>query len=82
MCNPDDEAPCVDGDPPAQAAAVRYSIDRAANHDALTAMGRTLLASGALGSHNGLPVTMVISTTLRKTSNSPLFVSTTRWLGK
>ena len=30
MCNPDDEAPCVDGDPPAQAAACRYSIDRAA----------------------------------------------------
>ena len=28
-------------------------------------MGRTLLASGALGSHNGLPVTMVISTTLQ-----------------
>jgi Domain of unknown function (DUF222) len=29
-------------------------------------MGRTLLASGALGSHNGLPVTMVISTTLQQ----------------
>ena len=29
-------------------------------------MGRALLASGQLGSHNGLPVTMAISTTLQE----------------
>ncbi|MCV7225443.1 DUF222 domain-containing protein [Mycolicibacterium komossense] len=33
-------------------------------HDALTAMGRNTLSSGELGSHHGLPVTVVVSTTL------------------
>ena len=32
--------------------------------DALKALCRAMLASGQLGSHNGLPVTMVVSTTL------------------
>ena len=40
MCNPDDEAPCVDGDPPAQAAASDTRSTGRRNHDALTAMGR------------------------------------------
>ncbi|OQZ89647.1 DUF222 domain-containing protein, partial [Mycolicibacter arupensis] len=34
------------------------------NHDALTAMGRALLASGDLGQHNGLPATIIVSTSL------------------
>ena len=66
MCNPCDESPCVDGDPSTEAAASDTRSTGQRNHDALTAMGRTLLASGALGSHNGLPVTMVISTTLQQ----------------
>ena len=35
------------------------------NHDALTAMGRAMLASGQLGQHNGLPATIIVSTTLK-----------------
>jgi hypothetical protein len=65
MCNPDDEAPCVDGDPSAEAAACDTRSTGQRNHDAVTAMGRALLASGQLGSHTGLPVTMVITTTLQ-----------------
>ncbi|MFI2842227.1 DUF222 domain-containing protein [Mycolicibacterium sp. PDY-3] len=34
------------------------------NHDALKAILRDTLASGRLGQHNGLPVTVVVSTTL------------------
>ena len=65
MCNPDDENPCVDGQPSDQQnhADVRSPGQR--NHDALTAMGRALLASGELGRHNGLPTTIIVSTTLQ-----------------
>ena len=35
------------------------------NHDALKAVGRSVLASGTLGSHQGLPVTVIVSTTLQ-----------------
>ncbi len=66
MCNPDDETPCVDGDPSAEAVRGDQRSQGQRNHDALTAMGRALLASGALGSHKGLPVTLVISTTLQE----------------
>lgn len=64
MCNPADESPVVDGAP------VPKSIDadarRAAqrNHDALGAMVRATLMSGELGTHQGLPVTIVASAAL------------------
>ncbi|MCV7150453.1 HNH endonuclease signature motif containing protein [Mycolicibacterium pyrenivorans] len=35
------------------------------NHDALVAMGQMALMSGDLGKHNGLPVTVIVSTTLQ-----------------
>ncbi|MGB3356755.1 MAG: HNH endonuclease signature motif containing protein [Mycobacterium sp.] len=35
------------------------------NHDAFKAVGRAALASGNLGTHNGLPVTVIVSTTLQ-----------------
>ena len=35
------------------------------NHDAFKAVGRRALASGELGKHNGLPVTVIVSTTLQ-----------------
>lgn len=64
MCNPGDENPCVDG-PPSDDHEVRDGRTQGQrNHDALTAMGRALLASGELGSHNGLPATIIVSTTL------------------
>ncbi|MGH3678167.1 MAG: HNH endonuclease signature motif containing protein [Mycobacterium sp.] len=64
MCNPDDESPCVDGDPSTETVGSDCRSTGQRNHDALKALARALLASGQLGSHKGLPVTMVISTTL------------------
>lgn len=66
MCNPDDESPCVDGEPTPEAVASDTRSTGQRNHDALVATGRAVLASGQLGSHNGLPVTMVITTTLQE----------------
>ncbi len=65
MCNPDDEAPCVDGDPTDEAAHGDHRTQGQRNHDALKAMGRSVLASGELGKHNGLPATIIVSTTLQ-----------------
>jgi hypothetical protein len=66
MCNPDDETPCVDGQP--SEAYIRNDQRSPAqrNHDALKAMGRSVLTSGELGQHHGLPVTVVVSTTLQE----------------
>ncbi|MGY4647346.1 HNH endonuclease signature motif containing protein [Mycobacterium sp. URHB0021] len=66
MCNPDDDTPCVDGAPSIEATQGDTRTQGQRNHDALTAMGRALLASRQLGSHHGLPVTLVISTTLQE----------------
>ena len=66
MCNPDDESPCLDGVPAADVAHHDLRSTGQRNHDALKAMSRAMLASGQLGSHNGLPVTIVISTTLKE----------------
>ena len=63
-CNPDDGDPCVDG-VPSQAqidADTRNPAQR--THDALHTVCRAMLASGTLGHHNGLPVTIVATTTL------------------
>jgi uncharacterized protein DUF222 len=66
MCNPDDEFPVVDG--PTDEDAVRRDTRSAAqrNHDGLNASLRALLASGKLGQHNGLPTTIIASTTLKE----------------
>jgi len=64
MCNPADEQPCVAGTPSQE----QIQGDRRSGpqrcHDALAAMCRNLLASGDLGQHNGLPATIIVSTTL------------------
>ncbi|BBY19972.1 hypothetical protein MSTO_01770 [Mycobacterium stomatepiae] len=64
MCNPADETPCVDGAPSQDA--IDHDPRSAAqrNHDALNAALRALLASGELGQHNGLPASIIVSTTL------------------
>ena len=65
MCNPEDETPCVDGEPGEQATTdTRTQAQR--NHEAFNAVSRSALASGALGQHNGLPVTVSVSTTLQE----------------
>ncbi len=63
-CNPDDELPCVDGEPDPAVAQRDIRSAQQRNHDAVLAMCRALLASGELGSHRGLPVTVIVSTTL------------------
>ncbi|KAA0095369.1 HNH endonuclease [Mycolicibacterium sp. P1-18] len=65
MCNPDDHEPRTSGTP------TEAQIDRDTRtygqrtHDALIAIGRSVLSSGELGQHNGLPVTVIVTTTLQ-----------------
>lgn len=64
MCNPDDEQPVVDG-APAEDAMQRDTRSAAQrNHDGLNAALRAVLASGKLGQHNGLPASIIVTTTL------------------
>ncbi|MCT7371248.1 HNH endonuclease signature motif containing protein [Mycolicibacterium llatzerense] len=65
MCNPADPTPCQSGTPTqAQIDNDTRSADQR-NHDALAAMGRIALGTN-LGDHNGLPVTVVVTTTLQE----------------
>ncbi|MCV7399550.1 HNH endonuclease [Mycobacterium fragae] len=64
MCKPDDPDPCVSGTPSQQAIENDTRSAGQRNHDALTVAGRALLASGDLGQHNGLPASIIVSTTL------------------
>ena len=65
MCNPDDEHPCTSGTPSQeQIDGDRRSFGQR-THDAFTAMGRSVLSSGELGQLNGLPATIIVSTTLQ-----------------
>jgi hypothetical protein len=64
MCNPDDDEPIIDEQPSESAAQSDQRSQGKRNHDAFKAMGRALLASGRLGQHNGLPVSIIVSTTL------------------
>ena len=63
MCNPDDDTPCTSGAPSQAQIEGDQRTPGQRNHDALTAMGRSVLSSGELGQHNGLPVTVIVSTT-------------------
>ena len=64
VCNPDDETPTVDGPPSEEAVQRDIRTPAQRNHDALNAAMRALLASGKLGRHNGLPASIIVSTTL------------------
>ena len=66
MGHPDDEQPCLDGEPSPEAVSGDLRTAGQRNHDAFKALCRAMLASNQLGSHKGLPVTMVISTTLHE----------------
>jgi len=66
MCNPADATPYVDGTPAQDATEHDTRSAAQRNYDALTAAGRVLLASGALGQYNGLPATIIVTTTLRQ----------------
>ncbi len=63
-CNPDDDHPCIAGTPSqAQITADSRTVSQR-THDALQTVCRDMLASGKLGQHNGLPVTIVATATL------------------
>jgi Domain of unknown function (DUF222)/HNH endonuclease len=64
--NPETEAPRVDGTPTEEEIRADLRSPAQRRHDALKAAGRAVLASGKLGRHNGLPVTILISTTLQE----------------
>jgi hypothetical protein len=64
MCNPDDDMPVVDGAPSEEAVQRDTRSASQRNHDGLNAALRAILASGNLGQHNGLPATIIVSTTL------------------
>ncbi|OHU24504.1 hypothetical protein BKG77_13550 [Mycobacteroides chelonae] len=64
MCDPRDESPTTEGEPDAAAAEHDTRTTAQRNHDGLRACLRSTLTSGKLGSHHGLPVTVVVSTTL------------------
>ncbi|OBH02325.1 maturase [Mycobacterium sp. E2699] len=66
MCNPDDESPCVDGEPDEERARRDTRSHAQRQHDALNALVRGRLGDPKLGRHNGLPVTVIVSTTLRE----------------
>ena len=65
MCNPADPEPCTSGTP--SQAQIDHDDRSLAQrqHDALLAIGRIALMSGDLGQLNGLPVSVIIRTTLQ-----------------
>jgi hypothetical protein len=63
-CNPEDETPVVDATPDADAVRRDHRSAAQRNHDRLLAGLRGLIASGKLGQHNGLPVSIIVTTTL------------------
>ena len=69
MCNPADETPTVTAAPSDQAINADTRTTAQRNHDALTAMVRSTLMSGELGSHRGLPVTIIATATLDDLQN-------------
>jgi len=66
MCNPDDQTPCINGTPNHEAAGKDLRTHAQRQHDALNALVRGQLGDPNLGTHNGLPVTVIVSTTLKE----------------
>jgi hypothetical protein len=65
MCNPNDDTPCINGEPGDDTVGADDRTLGQRQHDALKAICRNTLSSGELGQHNGLPVTVIVSTTLQ-----------------
>lgn len=66
ICNPEDSKPTVDDDPAAATADRDKRTTAQRQHDALKAMCRSMLGSGYLGRHRGLPVTAIVTMTLKE----------------
>jgi hypothetical protein len=65
MCNPDGAILQVDGEPDPEAAQCDTRSTGQRQHDALKTVARAMLASGDLGQHRGLPVSVVATTSLQ-----------------
>jgi Domain of unknown function (DUF222) len=65
MCNPADEQPCTSGTPSQAQIDNDHRTLEQRQHDAMLAVGRIALMSGELGQLNGLPVSVIIRTTLQ-----------------
>ncbi|GJF18270.1 HNH endonuclease [Mycolicibacterium cyprinidarum] len=65
MCNPDDPEPCISATPSQEQIDNDHRSLAQRQHDALVAVGRMALMSGQLGQLNGLPVSIIIRTTLQ-----------------
>ncbi|WP_082990540.1 13E12 repeat family protein [Mycobacterium sp. 1482292.6] len=70
MCNPDDEQPVIDSAPPQDAVQRDTRSTAQRHHDGLNAALRALLASAKLGQHNGLPASIILTTTLEDLERS------------
>ncbi|WP_205877467.1 HNH endonuclease signature motif containing protein [Mycobacterium camsae] len=66
MCNPADENPCLSGQPPEEIATTDTRTPGQRQHDALLTLLRAHLGNPILGQHNGLPVSVVVTTTLQE----------------
>ncbi len=66
MCNPADQTPTTTGEPTPAAADADRRTPAQRNHDAITALLRGQLGNPTLGQHNGLPVTVIVTTTLEQ----------------
>ncbi|EHB47691.1 protein of unknown function DUF222 [Mycolicibacterium rhodesiae JS60] len=66
MCNPADQTAVTEGAPPEEQVKADTRTLGQRQHDALTAMLRSKLGDPTLGQHNGLPVTVIVSTTLQE----------------
>ncbi|MEO8815357.1 MAG: HNH endonuclease signature motif containing protein, partial [Mycobacterium sp.] len=64
MADPDQQSPMVDGTPSQLAIDTDTRSAAQRQHDGLNAGLRVLLASGELGQHNGLPASIIVTTTL------------------
>lgn len=65
MCNPQEPEPCTSGTPSQAQIDADHRTLAQRRHDAMVAIGRIALMSGQLGKLNGLPVSIIIRTTLQ-----------------
>jgi len=66
MCNPDDQTPTVNSEPDPEVADRDRRLMAQRQHDALAALIRRQLGDPDLGQHNGLPVTIIATTTVEQ----------------
>ena len=66
ICNPDDQTPCVESEPSDESVSRDLRSPAQRQHDALNALVRSQLGNPKLGVHKGLPVTVIVSTTLQE----------------